>query len=71
MKSEIAIYFAIFYWITFHGPAQHDALITFNYSRAFWFARTLYTTHLLLLKKRNDSFGDNLTQLLNIRSKWA
>ena len=35
-----------FHWITFQGPAQHDALITFNYSRAFWFARTLYTNGL-------------------------
>ena len=35
MKSEI-------YWITFHGPAQHDALITFNNSRTFW--RRLFTT---------------------------
>ena len=42
MKSEITIYFAIFYWITFQGPAQHDALITFNYSRTFW--RRLFTT---------------------------
>ena len=64
MKSEI-------YWITFHGPAQHDALITFYYSRAFWFARTLYTTHIQLLKKRNDSFGNNFTQLLNICFKLA
>ena len=64
MKSEI-------YWITFHGPAQHDALITFYYSRAFWFARTLYTTHIQLLKKRNDSLWNNLTQLLNICSIWA
>ena len=55
--------------MTFQGPAQHDALITYNYSRAFWFA--LYATHILLLKKRNDSLGNNLTQLLNICSKWA
>ena len=41
MKSEITIKIAIFYCITFQGPAQHDAFITFNYSRAFWFARTL------------------------------
>ena len=48
MKSEITIYFAIFYWITFQGPAQHDALIAIDYSRAFWFSRTLFTTYTAL-----------------------